>query len=80
MMKRRYQEEVLLSFLGSPVFCGGEERGLTWDQARAGDAGRVLTRGRCEMKETVSSRAPLPETEVGSLNTFCWPQQNTSCS
>lgn len=65
MMERRYQEEVPLSFLFSPVFCGGEELGLTWDLARAGDAGRVLTRGGCEMKEKVSSRAPLPETEVG---------------
>lgn len=71
MLKRRYQEEVLLSFLGFPVFCGGKNLGLTWDLATAGDAGRMLTGGGYEMKEQVSSGHFCLRQRLEALNMPC---------
>lgn len=64
MIKRRCQKEVHAVLSQFPCILWWRGLSLTWDPASAGDAGRVLTRGGCEMKEKVSSRAPLPETKV----------------
>lgn len=65
MIKRRCQKEVRTVLSQFPCILWWRGLSLTWDPASAGDARRVLTRGGCETKEKVSSRAPLPESEVG---------------
>lgn len=49
----------------SPTYSAAESNALSYrDLANPGGAGRVLTRGGCEMKGKASVRARLPETEV----------------